>query len=747
MEVWEYQNDTFTDISNWVKAGDNKIRIMEKFLCVNDKNLSVTLSDNTLRLKIDASWYLFLRKNRYAQIGYTSIGTCDLSISGDNVISFSDAEGRYEPCTYGDNAYLVVTDRNNTNEDDLVVGVVAGSIYSNYPAIMAAFYRSLINGEVKAKIELLDKEFSEVNNTVNNLSVEISDLKINDWDWEDMTSQAVNTLGVVIPTALTASGYISFRLYSTGNTNVIVSLYSKNNSGEFVKEKDLATFNVDKIKTINEFSLAEKVDITGHEYYLGLSSGNVGYINTANPDGEFRLLANNGIYYGLCLTFSIRGELPNSVGELQNQVVQINEDIADINDQIESLTNADTELAETENWVKVQGNIFNQEEFVLKGATISDNSILLDAPDEYAALDKMYWSNRRIHKFSITPKTLGVLVVNMAQNTSNAMYPKFIGGNWTSRFKIDFVGKKIYMGDDIAFDITMNLVAGKKYIIELKYVKRIFTVTITDFLTMESCTVTLDARDSNKNGGFKNTLVIMNESGNYSIERIETYEVANAKLVLFGDSITEAIGRVGMGENYSEIISEKVRSCTIIAQGGAGAGSWDEIFENEIKFIKPQYCSFHMGVNGGVIPAQLEKFVSDCESIGTIPIINHVICTGAYNIENTNDTWNAIIDEFVSENGYLGYLGDVATAEKYDVSTKPNYIATSIEGGTKWGIKKMSMALECFATRTLSAGTTVVENEIERQLDSPLTVIVDIHPNAEGHAKMAERYLKEVSLI
>lgn len=747
-EVYESQTSNRTNINAWKRVSARRLAEMEKVLAINPNNIEVSFTVSSgLKLKITAMGFLYLNKSLYKNVGYCRVNTCDLTITGTQFIVFSDTNESYTECTYGSDVYLTVTDTTNINPNDIVAYIVNGQLIgSNYPLILDILYKNNITEEVNEQINNITEEVNDLRQQTNEVSLEITGLAVREWDWDSLVEQGTVCPESVIPIAIPASGYISVKFgYFYMSGNVDINLYTKGEDGKYVKNKTLIT--VSATKGINQVDIATKVDITDEEYYLGITSGM--YYGSA-ADGNFVLLANNGSYKGLLLSYYLTGDLPKELNSLSEQVTGIEDEIQEINDKLEelTLTEDNEQIEEKEYWVKVQGNTFDSSElYTANGASVSDNSVSLNTATSYVALNKIYWSNRRIHKFIVTPTTLGMLVINLAQNTSNAMYPTFSGGNWTSAFKIDFSNKKIYMGDNIEFDMSsMNIVAGRKYIIELKYIKRVFYVTITDFLNLGSYTATLDARDSNKNGGFKNTLIIQNQSGNYTVEQIETYEVANPTLVLFGDSVTEAIGRVGEGQNYSEIISEKIKSCTIIAQGGAGTGSWNNIFENEIKYIKPKYCSFHMGLNGGFNNTQLEKFITDCESIGTIPILNHVICTTQMSTDVTQETYNSILDGVVGEKGYMGYYGDIVTATNNDITSQSNYMASNAADG-KFNIKKTAMSKDCFNTYTIAAGKTVIEDEEERVLDSPLEVIMDIHPKAAGHEVMADRYLKEVHIV
>ena len=740
LETWEYQGNNFTNTAYWALIGNKKNRLQEKFLSVPTDNININLDSSGLYIKIEAPIFLFIRKNIYKSLSSCSVNPCELSIYGDKVICFSDSENSYVPCSYGSTIYMVATARNNAIENDVVLGLNNMGVYSNYPIIISALYKNI----TEEKINNLSLSITSIDKDLLALSSEITSLNVYDWDWEKESGAVVASGYCIIPNPIPISGYISFKILNNSARESHISLFTKSGSS-YVKNKDIYTYNPLQSMSISEHSIPEKLDITDTEYYIGID--NASFVSGVS-EGEFVLLVNGSTYKGLCFSYSISGELKQIVNNVQQSMDSLTGEMEELSNKIEELNPDFRELEDHEYWIKVQGNTFDSSElYTANGASVSDNSASLNDATSYVALKKIYWSNRRIHRFIVTPTTLGILVINLAQNTSNVMFPTFTDGNWASAFKIDFSNKKIYMGDNIEFDMSsMNFVAGRKYIIELKYIKRVFYVTITDFLNYDSYTAMLDARDSNKNGGFKNTLIIQNQSGNYTVEQIETYEVANPTLVLFGDSVTEAIGRVGEGQNYSEIISEKIKSCTIIAQGGAGAGSWNNIFENEIKYIKPKYCSFHMGLNGGFNNTQLEKFITDCESIGAIPILNHVICTTQMSIGNTQETYNSVLDGVVEEKGYMGYYGDIATATNNDIASQSNYFANNAADG-KFNIKKTAMSKDCFNTYTIAAGKTVIENEEERVLDSPLEVIVNIHPKAAGHEVMADRYLKEVNIV
>lgn len=130
-------------------------------------------------------------------------------------------------------------------------------------------------------------------------------------------------------------------------------------------------------------------------------------------------------------------------------------------------------------------------------------------------------------------------------------------GYWTSHFRIDMINKKLFI-NNIQFD-TINFIANRKYIVDLKYIRRVFYITITDFITGESSTSILDSSSSNKNGAFKKYLTVINVSGEYDVFKSGSYEIKSL-FSLFGDSVTESCGRVGKNENFSEIIYSKYGS-------------------------------------------------------------------------------------------------------------------------------------------------------------------------------------------
>lgn len=720
--------------------------MLNKKITINLSNVEFTRDkENAIHLKISSNSFVYLKKNtQYInELSYVLLNPCDVTTGvRNNAIALSDTQDSYTRCTYGSSIYVVTNPIESTYADDVIAFSISNTIFA-IPTLIAKL-------QVTEQVNSLSEQVNSLSEQVTELSTSILDAKVTvrDWDWSGLIGQSFPASGeCIVPIPIPTSGYINVSFYPRNlASDANFKLYNKNQEGKYQEQSVLYTIDKSEISaSILSLVIPTKVEIGDTELYFGCD--NCRFYGSA-AEGDFVLLANNSSYKGLLLSYSLVGDTSKELSSLSEQVTEMEDEIQVINDKLEELALTDNErIEEKEYWIRVQGNTFDSSELFLgNGATTFDNSVLLSAATSYVALNKIYWSNRRIHKFIVTPTTLGTLVINLAQNTSNAMYPTFTGGNWTSAFKIDFSNKKIYMGDNIEFDMSsMNIVAGGKYIIELKYIKRVFYVTITDFLNYDSYTAMLDARDSNKNGGFKNTLVIQNQSGNYTVEQIETYEVANPTLVLFGDSVTEAIGRVGKGQNYSEIISEKIKSCTIIAQGGAGTGSWNNIFENEIKHIKPKYCSFHMGLNGGFNSTQLEKFITDCESIGTIPILNHVICTTQMSTGNTQETYNSVLDGVVNEKGYMGYYGDIATATNNDIASQSNYYANNAGDG-KFNIKKTAMSKDCFNTYTIAEGKTVIEDEEERVLDSPLEVIMDIHPKAAGHEVMADRYLKEIKI-
>lgn len=156
-----------------------------------------------------------------------------------------------------------------------------------------------------------------------------------------------------------------------------------------------------------------------------------------------------------------------------------------------------------------------------------------------------------------------------------------------------------------------------------------------------------------------------------------------------------------------------------------------------------------MGLNGGFSKEQVEQVISDCQNINTIPIINHVISyfVPHRSASNFSSKLNSIIDEIWNEKGFRGYYGDIATAQNNDIYCRTNYCATnSTEVPGAFNIIETSASYDSFYTYIIPAGKTVIENGQQRILDTPLEVIMNIHPKAEGHKKMAERYFMDVKL-
>jgi len=609
-------------------------------------------------------------------------------------------------------------------------------------------YAICVNKDTSSLTELQE----EVSENQKNIDLIQKDIKVNNWDWENNIDDNVaqGAGNCIFGNAVEKEGYLSIKFYQKlqDEIKLLICNWDKSDGEINIEEQIPISVNAG----INEILTDKKISAGK---YIGLS---MYYYNKSQKElGESYIVSNKYAFKGEMLSYTVLSEtsfqLLSIDKELKENIEKTDENEKGINEnknKIALLENKIAGITGNEFWVKAYGNTFNKSDYVLSNSEVNESSIILNQAEGYAALNKRYWSDRRIHRFIVTPTSLGELKVNMAQNTSNLLFSDMTAeGNWTSEFRIDMNNNKIYIGKQ-EFDSNISFVQGRKYIVELKYIRRIFYVTVTDFLTGEETECTLDTSASNQNGAFKCYLTFENISGSYTIEQVETYLVSGVLLILFGNSVTESCGRVGKGENYSEIIAEKYGSVTIVAQGGAGQSSWSEIFENEIKYIKPKYCSWHMGLNGGFNKEQIEQVITDCEGADIIPIINHVISFIVTGREETilSPALNTIVDEIWAEKGYRGYYGDIATAKNNNINDKTNYSASNsknVPGG--FDIIKTSASYDAFYTYTIPVGKTVIENGEQRVLDTPLEVIMNIHPKAEGHRMMAERYFLDVKLM
>ena len=745
-------NDASAADKKWRNIGSSAINVLNKKVAIPIDNLEFTRNDDTtLHLKISSNSFVYLKKNTmWAQeLSFILLNKCDITTDiVNNAIALSDTPDSYTKCTYSSNIYIVTNPISNTYSDDVIALTISGTVF----AIPVLISKLQVTEQVTALSQQVTEQVTALSQQVTELNSAVLDAKITvrNWDWSTLIEQASPASGeCIIPIRIPSSGYVHVSFYPRNIAlDANFKLYTKNEEGKYQEKSILYTLSKDEISaSILNLVIPTKVELENEDLYFGCD--NCKYYSSEKQYGDFVLLSNNRTYKGLLLNYDLAGELTKQVTALSQQTTEIENDIQEINTRIDELQPVGSDIEKNEYWVKSYGNTFNQSDYVVSNAEVSESSIVLNQAGGYAALNKKYWSDRRIHRFVVTPTSIGELKINMAQNTSNLLFSDMTaGGNWTSEFRLDMLNNKIYIGQQ-EFDSSISFTQGRKYIVELKYIRRIFYVTVTDFLTGEKTESVLDTSESNQNGAFKCYLTFENVLGNYTIEQIETYLVSGVLLIIFGDSVTESCGREGKGKNYSEIIAEKYGSVTIVAQGGAGQSSWGEIFENEIKYIKPKYCSWHMGLNGGFSKAQVEQVILDCEGADIIPIINHVI---SYIVTGREETHlspglNAIIDEIWAEKGYRGYYGDIATAKNNNINDRTNYSAANsktVTGG--FDIIKTSASYDAFYTYTILAGKTVIENGEQRVLDTPLEVIMNIHPKSEGHKLMAERYFMDVKL-
>jgi len=203
-------------------------------------------------------------------------------------------------------------------------------------------------------------------------------------------------------------------------------------------------------------------------------------------------------------------------------------------------------------------------------------------------------------------------------------------------------------------DITIPIVDGQRYVIEMSKKDFNFYLSITNYNTLESNSLTLIGWAGGR----------QNQNYAYALKSGTPFRILGNKLFLptnidglgVGDSIFEGDRVYGNQTEFSgkvaTLIGKTTKTFAISAISGASASSMMR-FENEYNFIKPKTIILLAGTNGGMSAAVANEFITKSLAINARPIVNYIPIMSN---NNTNTTVAGLPKQ------YQGARFDIATA-------------------------------------------------------------------------------------
>lgn len=414
--------------------------------------------------------------------------------------------------------------------------------------------------------------------------------------------------------------------------------------------------------------------------YLGFTGGN--YYNAAIPNNDYIFRSNNSRNNNLYFFYKLYTEAQSIQLDISNNMKSIDIDY--------NRKRWDSTL-----FAKAYGNVFTSGDWtLLNSATISGEKFILDIATKAIRLTKAFWSYYRVTRCKIKVVTHGKIGLYFSRNGS---FDASTGDN-TSKFYIDTTnGILNYFSDSYDPRSIQSFTEGREYIVELEQSLYFQKVRIIDYLTGVGTETLIGTGYANYNGTMCQNFEAACISGSFEVSDIGVFVKKGALLAMLGDSITADNFRVPAGKNFSAIVSNELGDTVIVAMGGMGAFHADAVFANEVAFMKPKYCSYHMAVNGGITQSNIEKFIDDCIANGIIPIVCHAI-TSATNYQ----TLNGLIDAaLIAKSMGKAVMMDIATSINNDPAQGKNTALYALSG-------------------------------------------TDAHPNEIGHEEMAKRFLLDI---
>lgn len=282
--------------------------------------------------------------------------------------------------------------------------------------------------------------------------------------------------------------------------------------------------------------------------------------------------------------------------------------------------------------------------------------------------------------------------------------------------KFDFKNKKLHIckktdGSEnttayISADASSVMVDGQmEYVLTVGRIDSRVFGTIANYKTGKSVTLKSDdisTSDFSPAGRFYDYLTFMQNSGSQAYwKNLYTYVPTNVKIAFVGDSITQGIYLATVAESWVSQMKKYYGNCVSSGRGGARAQFViDALDDGLVKAFNPQYVCVTIGTNEQTSMEQLEAIVEKIKAIGAIPIVNCVSQTS--NGKTTNGA------ELISDVNARILKLPVLRA-RFDIATGANN---------------------------------------DPNAAAPSNVLQDaVHPNANGHKLMAERFKFDLSAL
>ena len=213
-------------------------------------------------------------------------------------------------------------------------------------------------------------------------------------------------------------------------------------------------------------------------------------------------------------------------------------------------------------------------------------------------------------------------------------------------------------------NIPFTLKIGHPIIIEDVFIATTQTVKFIDAYTLESAVITMDHKSGRDRCGYFN---VIGFGGSENI--IRNYRKAymlqpkNPKVLFIGDSYINGYHPY----RYATIIKHKLKGNAWL-EGISGGDSSDILthFENRImSIIKPKYIFWAVGTNDIDYDTWLrntQKFISDCEEIGSIP----VLCTTTITNSQQHNTMAKLANAWIRSSEYKFADLNIITTTNFD---------------------------------------------------------------------------------
>ena len=307
-------------------------------------------------------------------------------------------------------------------------------------------------------------------------------------------------------------------------------------------------------------------------------------------------------------------------------------------------------------------------EFVNQDNAWSVNStgdgVTTTTTNKYLRLEKTYYSDKRYIEVRFSGKSDTILKIATTGLGGNAFY-------------VDIANNKAYvnMGWNNLFENNLSkftLTADKDYVVRfgLNCEHRWYGITeystgITEYFVDETMN---RSNWTSFNGKYTFTL---HSGSEITIKNVNVNIINNPTVYLTGDSITAGSSMSNPNERYGTLIRKNdIPDLVISAEGGIKVVDLLNLFENEIKYIKPKFVVATYGANNSLDELKNSSYgytpvITKFEEAGIPLYINSITCNSTYN--SGTSTYSAY-NKHSEKNEYIRSLGkkgarlDLATA-------------------------------------------------------------------------------------